>query len=178
MAREISAGGVVVRWMGNAWEIAAIQPRKDASEPAVPAQKPKKAPKVVLALPKGLLDPGEKPEQTAIREVAEETGLSSSVITKLGDIKYQYVRSWGDQERVFKVVSFYLLKYESGEIDAIDPAMRVEVIQACWIPLETAAKQLAYRGDKEMVRKAQAYLESHNLEPENKGSHEQKEDEE
>ncbi len=177
MAREISSGGVVVRWMGNAWEIAAIQPRKDASEAVLSPKTAKKAPKVVLALPKGLLDPGEKPEQTAIREVAEETGLSSSVITKLGDIKYQYVRSWGDQERVFKVVSFYLLKYESGEIDAIDPAMRVEVVRACWIPLETAAKQLAYRGDKEMVRKAQAYLESHNLEPENKGSKEEEDEE-
>ena len=73
--------------------------------------------KVVLALPKGLVDEGEKPDQTAIREVREETGITASLITKLADIRYVYVRSWGDRERVFKIVSFYLLRYESGRID-------------------------------------------------------------
>ena len=69
---------------------------------------------MVLALPKGLVDPGEKPEQTALREVREETGLVATTITKLGDIKYVYVRSWGDGERVFKIVSFFLLRYRVG----------------------------------------------------------------
>ena len=76
---------------------------------------------MLLALPKGLVDPGENPEQTAIREVLEETGITAVPVTKLGDIKYAYVRTWGDKERVFKIVSFYLFLYQSGQIDAIAP---------------------------------------------------------
>ena len=116
MEREISAGGVVVRRTAGAWELAVIEPQK---EPSAATGKEEKWQKLLLALPKGLVDPGEKPEQTAIREVAEETGLTAAPVTKLGDIKYVYVRSWGDQQRVFKIVSFYLLRYESGTIDQI-----------------------------------------------------------
>ena len=116
---------------------------------------------MLLALPKGLVDPGEKPEQTAIREVAEETGVTAVPVTKLGDIKYAYVRTWGGKERVFKIVSFYLFRYQSGQIDEIAPEMRIEVKRALWIPLEDAARKLAYRGEKDMVRRAQAYLQAH-----------------
>ena len=114
-----------------------------------------------MALPKGLVDPGEKPEQTALREVREETGLTATSITKLGDIKYVYVRSWGDGQRVFKIVSFYLFRYQSGQIDDVSREMRVEVKRALWIPLEDAPRQLAYRGERDVVRKAQKYLQSH-----------------
>jgi len=79
----------------------------------------------------------------------------------LGDIKYVYVRSWGDRQRVFKIVSFYLLRYKSGRIDEIVPAMRIEVRRAVWIPLEEAARRLAYRGEQDMARRAQEYLKSH-----------------
>ena len=113
---------------------------------------------MLLALPKGLVDPGENPEQTATREVLEETGVTAVAVTKLGDTKYAYVRSWGDQERVFKIVSFYLFRYESGQIDNIAPEMRIEVNRAQWIALADAAKKLAYRGEKDMVRRAEAYL--------------------
>jgi 8-oxo-dGTP pyrophosphatase MutT (NUDIX family) len=116
---------------------------------------------VLLALPKGLVDPGEKPEQTAIREVREETGITATVISKLTDIKYVYVRSWGDKERVFKIVSFYLLRYQSGNIDEISPEMRIEVKQARWIPLAEAARALAYRGERDVVSRALEYLKSH-----------------
>jgi 8-oxo-dGTP pyrophosphatase MutT (NUDIX family) len=116
---------------------------------------------VVLALPKGLADPGEKPEQTALREVEEETGLIATPIAKLADIKYVYVRSWGDQQRVFKIVSFFLLRYESGEIDDVSREMRVEVRRAFWIPAEEAPRRLAYRGERDVVRRALLYLKSH-----------------
>ncbi len=116
---------------------------------------------MLLALPKGLVDPGEKPEQAAIREVTEETGVTAIPVTKLGDTKYAYVRTWGDGERVFKIVSFYLFRYESGEIDDIATEMRIEVKRALWIPLEDAVHKLAYRGEKDMAGRAQAYVKAH-----------------
>lgn len=158
MAREISAGGVVVRQIPEGWTMAAIEPQTEAS--ASRAAK-KTSQKVLLALPKGLVDPGEKPEQTALREVWEETGITATPVVKLGDIKYVYVRSWGDGQRVFKVVSFYLLRYQSGRIDEISPEMRLEVKRAIWIALEEAARKLAYRGERDMARRAYEYLKSH-----------------
>jgi 8-oxo-dGTP pyrophosphatase MutT (NUDIX family) len=158
MEREISAGGVVVRHSADGWDLAVIEPQR---EPAVATGKGKRWQKLLLALPKGLVDAGEKAEQTAIREVAEETGLMAGVVVKLGDIKYVYVRSWGDQQRVFKIVSFYLLRYESGTIDRIADDMRIEVKRALWIPLAEAERKLAYKGEKDMVRRAQEYLSEH-----------------
>jgi len=157
--REISAGGVVVRWMENSWRVAVIEPQKEPSPPATVAKR--KSQKVLYALPKGLLDPGEKPEQTAVREVREETGITAIPITKLADIKYVYVRTWSDRERVFKIVSFYLLRYESGQIDDIAPEMRIEVKRALWLPLEEAAKKLSYGNERKVIRLTQGYLESH-----------------
>jgi len=134
--------------------MAAIEPRRDPE----PAKSGKTSQKVLLALPKGLLDPGEKPDQAAIREVREETGLVAVPVVKLGDSKYVYVRSWGDGQKVFKIVSFYLLRYQSGTIDDISEEMRIEVKRALWLPLDEAAKKLAYGGEREVVRKARGYL--------------------
>ena len=159
MVREISAGGVLIRQRPEGWEMAVIEPRKESSDSGQSAKN--RPSKVTLALPKGLVDPGEKPEQTALREVQEETGLTGSVISKLADIKYVYVRSWGDQQRVFKIVSFYLLRYESGKIDDVTTEMRVEVKRALWMPLEDAARRLAYRGERDVVERALEYLKSH-----------------
>ena len=92
----------------------------------------------LVALPKGTIDPGEKPEQTALREVREETGVRADLVTKLADIKYFYVRNWGDHATVFKIVSFYLLLYRSGRLGNISPDMRIEVQNAFWLPLEDA----------------------------------------
>jgi len=159
MVREISAGGVVVRNKDGEWWMAAIE------LPAEPAQAPgaskRVRPKPVLCLPKGLVDPGEKALEAALREVREETGITAALVTKLADIKYVYVRSWGDGERVFKIVSFYLLRYESGRIDNLTDEMRVEVARARWVRLQDAAKLLAYRGEKQMARKALEYVEEH-----------------
>jgi 8-oxo-dGTP pyrophosphatase MutT (NUDIX family) len=161
MMREISAGGVVIRKEGGVWWVAAIElpvASDAAPDPSKPAVRTK--PKAVLCLPKGLIDPGEKALDAALREVREETGITAAPITKLGDIKYVYVRSWGDGERVFKIVSFYLLRYESGQIDNITEGMRIEVGRAKWVPLTDATHLLAYGGEKQMARQALEYVEA------------------
>ena len=154
MEREISAGGVVARPVAGGWEVALIEPQRDSA----PAKSGKRPQKLLLALPKGLVDPGEKPVQTAVREVREETGIVAEPVAKLADIKYVYVRSWGDGQRVFKIVSFYLLRFVSGTIDDVSTEMRVEVKRALWVPLAEAAKQLAYRGERDVMKKAVEYL--------------------
>jgi 8-oxo-dGTP pyrophosphatase MutT (NUDIX family) len=163
MVREFSAGGVVIRNKDGRWWMAAIElpsgtpaARTDAAKQGRTSQ-----PKPVVCLPKGLVDPGEKPLEAARREVREETGITALPITKLGDSKYVYVRSWGDGEKVFKIVSFYLLRYESGHIDDVSDAMRVEVARARWVPLEDAPKLLAYGGEKQMARQALQYIKVH-----------------
>ncbi|PYX58228.1 MAG: NUDIX hydrolase [Acidobacteria bacterium] len=161
MVREISAGGVVIRRLENAWWTAVIEPRKDDLQKEAVLAATSKPQKVLFALPKGLVDLGEKPEQTALREVREETGITALPIAKLADIKYVYVRSWSDNLRVFKIVSFYLLRYQSGEIDDIAPEMRIEVNRALWIPLADAAKKLGYSNERKVIRLAEEYLQSH-----------------
>ena len=163
MAREISAGGVVLRQMDGVWNVSLIEPQKESPKPG---QSPRKRTRAVLALPKGLVDPGEKPMATALREVKEETGILAEMVTKLVDIKYVYVRSWGDGERVFKIVSFYLLRYVSGEIDNLAPDMRIEVKRALWVPLDQADRQLAYSNERKVLRQAREYLETRGFAPE------------
>jgi len=160
MPREISAGGVVVRKAELGWEVAVIEPTREGGTSSSAKRKSGKQGQV-LALPKGIVDPGEEAAQTALREVFEETGIKASMVTKLTDIKYVYVRSWGDKQRVFKIVSFFLLRYESGEIDDVTREMRIEVKQALWIPLEGADRRLSYRGERDVIRKAQEWLKAH-----------------
>ncbi len=114
----------------------------------------------VLALPKGLVDAGEKPLETALREVYEETGVTADLVTKLGDSKYVYTRTWGDGQRVFKIVSFYLMRYRSGRINAIAPEMRIEVARARWVRLEDAPRLLAYTGERQMAERAMQYVKA------------------
>jgi 8-oxo-dGTP pyrophosphatase MutT (NUDIX family) len=160
MVREISAGAVVVQGSGTGCQIAVIEPAR--ARPDTSTRKGgRSGTEAVLALPKGLIDAGETPTQAAIREVREETGLTAFLIAKLSDIRYVYVRSWGDGERVFKIVTFYLLRHQSGSIDEIDPAMRVEVKRAFWLSLEQARVKLAYGGERQVVGLAQNYLRSH-----------------
>jgi 8-oxo-dGTP pyrophosphatase MutT (NUDIX family) len=164
MAREISAGGVVLRQISEVWQVALIEPQKESPKPAT-AKTPRKRSRAVLGLPKGLVDPGEKPQATAVREVQEETGIVAEPVTKLSDNKYVYVRTWGDGKRVFKIVSFYLMRYVSGEIDNLTSDMRVEVKRALWVPLADATRQLAYSNERKVLRQAQDYLETKGLSP-------------
>ena len=157
MVREISAGGVVLREISGTWHVALIEPERESA---------RQRSRAVLALPKGLIDPGETAPVAALREVQEETGITGELVAKLADTRYVYVRSWGDGERVFKIVTFYLLRYLSGEIDDVTPAMRIEVKRAQWIPLADASRQLMYSNERKVVRMAQEYLESRGLQPE------------
>jgi 8-oxo-dGTP pyrophosphatase MutT (NUDIX family) len=160
MPREISAGGVVLRQISGVWHVALIEPQKEVPKPT---KAPRKRTRAVLALPKGLVDPGEKPQTAAVREVLEETGITAEPVTKLCDNKYVYVRTWGDGKRVFKIVSFYVMRYVSGEIDNLASDMRIEVKQARWVPLTDAAKQLAYSSERTVLRQAQEYVETQGL---------------
>ena len=163
MVREFSAGGVVLRKMRGRWYLAVIEPHMERPRRNIRITTTRRTPAdaEVVALPKGTIDPGEKPEQTALREVREETGVRAELVTKLADIKYTYVRNWGDRARVFKIVSFYLLLYRSGRLGNIAPAMRVEVQNAFWLPLDEAATKLSYTGEREVAARALAYLQAH-----------------
>jgi len=158
MLREISAGGVVVRPTPQGWEVAVIEPQAEPPSARTHAKSHKKE---LLALPKGLIDPGEKPAETAVREVLEETGIHAKILEKLTDIKYAYVRTWGDHQRVFKIVSFYLLLYGSGTIDELSSDMRIEVRRARWVPIEEAERKLAYRGERDVIKRARERLQLH-----------------
>jgi 8-oxo-dGTP pyrophosphatase MutT (NUDIX family) len=148
MAREISSGGVVVRRLQGRWWFAGIRPRGRGEG--------------VWALPKGIVDPGESPAETAVREAAEETGLETRLDAKLGDIRYVYTRR-GSGERVFKIVSFYLLRYRSGRIGRLPAGMALEVAEARWLPLEDGPRLLAYGGEREMAGKALEVLQGQTL---------------
>jgi 8-oxo-dGTP pyrophosphatase MutT (NUDIX family) len=137
MQREFSAGGALVRRLGGRWMLAAIRPGGK--------------PPGLWALPKGRIDEGESGEETALREVAEETGAHGRSLGKLGDVKYVF--TW-EGERIFKVVSFFLVRYEGGRLGDLPEEFRHEVAEVKWLPLEEAPRLLAYGGEKDMARKA------------------------
>jgi 8-oxo-dGTP pyrophosphatase MutT (NUDIX family) len=141
MPREISSGGVLVRRMRGRWWVAAIRPGGK--------------PPGVWALPKGNVGPGEPAAATAVREVAEETGLLGEVAGKLGDVRYVY--TWSGR-RIFKIVSFYLLRYRSGRIGELPAEHAHEVAEARWLPLDEAPRLLAYRGERDMATEAASRL--------------------
>jgi ADP-ribose pyrophosphatase YjhB (NUDIX family) len=130
--REFSAGGVVLR----DGEVAVIRPKKRDQDG-----------NAVIALPKGHLDGDETAEQAATREVREETGVEADLVEKLGDVRYFYQRKG---RRIFKIVAFYLFRYRAGDVADHDD----EIEEAWWWPLERAARELSYPGEREMVERA------------------------
>ncbi len=101
----------------------------------------------VLGLPKGHLDGDETPEQAARREVGEETGVTAELVDVLGDVSYRYERRG---RRIAKTVRFYLFEYLSGSVEDHDH----EIEEARWMPLEQAARELTYAGEREMAQRA------------------------
>lgn len=137
---EVSAGGVVVRRSpeGGEWEACLIRVR-DA-----------------WSLPKGNLDRGETPEQAALREISEETGLPLDRLTVLGELppaEYMYRR---DGRLIGKIVHHYLVEAPN---DAPLRPQLAEVDEAQWVPLEQAERQVAYKDLKAAFRAARERLQ-------------------
>ena len=137
VVREVSHGGVAVRVddARRTAEVLVITPRGTR----------------VTGLPKGGPNPGETGEQTAAREVREETGITVTVSDRLGEVRYWYRRHG---RRVQKTDHFYLCAFVDGNTDDHDD----EVDDARWLPLEAARTQLTYPGEREMIERALSRL--------------------
>jgi ADP-ribose pyrophosphatase YjhB (NUDIX family) len=105
----------------------------------------------ITALPKGGPRAGETGEETAGREVREETGVTVEVGERLGQVSYVYRRGG---RRIHKVVHYYLCTFVSGSTDDHDH----EVDDARWIPLEEAATALTYPGERRLIARAMSKL--------------------
>jgi 8-oxo-dGTP pyrophosphatase MutT (NUDIX family) len=137
--REISAGCVVYRRSEDRVEVALIQPHE----------------RKAWALPKGLIEPGEPAEHAAQRETREEAGLSGTIITKIDTIKYSYVAKWEKPAtRVFKIVTFYLLRFTEGDPSKHD----CEVDRVEWFPIDKAISTASYSQEKAVLKKAKALI--------------------
>ncbi len=138
--RQVSSGGVIYRKADGKTEIA-ITLHEDLQG------------KPVWSLAKGLVEPGESVEGTAVREVREETGLEGKIVAKLGDSHYWYF-SKRDRACVHKVVHFFLLERVGGRIEDHDR----EVDEVRWVSLDDAVEMLSYEGERQMVEKARGVL--------------------
>ncbi len=135
---RISSGGVVFRPAGAAHEVAEVALIRVA-----------RADGHAWALPKGWVEKGEDLEQTAVREVREETGLDAKVLRKLGEITYEFY-SKADRSRVHKTMHLFLLECLGGNIADHDD----EVEEARWFPLDEAVAALTHKNERDMLEKA------------------------
>ena len=138
--REVSAGGVIYRRRDDHVEVALIHTAKR------------------WGLPKGHVETGERVEDTAVREVREETGLLGKLDRKLGQISYTYRGKSRDGRpiRIAKRVTFFLLEYLEGEVHGHD----YEVDEARWFPLDEAYANLSFATEKNIVRRAKRLIDS------------------
>jgi 8-oxo-dGTP pyrophosphatase MutT (NUDIX family) len=100
--------------------------------------------RLLWSLPKGHIEPGESAEQAAVREVAEETGITGRIIGRLGTIDFWFM---ADGRRVHKTVHHYLLRAEAGELSDED----VEVAAVAWVPLDEIGDRLAYDDERALL---------------------------
>jgi 8-oxo-dGTP pyrophosphatase MutT (NUDIX family) len=134
---ETSAGGLVIDNIDRPREeqVAALIGRVDRRG------------RMLWSLPKGHIELGETAEQTAIREVAEETGIRGDVLASLGSIDYWFVT---EGRRVHKTVHHYLLRFLGGELSDHD----LEVSEVAWVPLEELPSRLAYADERRLAEVA------------------------
>jgi 8-oxo-dGTP pyrophosphatase MutT (NUDIX family) len=131
---EVSAGGVVYRRSDDGVDVALAARRTRRGD-------------LAWGLPKGLVEPDEAPEETAVREVREETGLDAEIESSLGDIRYFYV--W-EGVRVRKAVHFFLMHATGGDVSQHDHEME----DVRWFPLTHALRRATYRGEREVLQRA------------------------
>jgi 8-oxo-dGTP pyrophosphatase MutT (NUDIX family) len=130
----VSAGGVVYR-------------RDDGRIEVVLASRRTRRGALAWGLAKGGIEPDESTEDAAVREVREETGIEAVIEASLGDTKYMYV--WEDV-RIRKTVHFFLMRATGGDVDDRDDEME----EVRWFPLERALKRAAYRGERDVLKRA------------------------
>lgn len=139
---ETSAGGLVIDGLDGPREsqVAALIGRIDRRG------------RMLWSLPKGHIELGETAEQTAIREVAEETGIRGSVLAALGRIDYWFVT---DGRRVHKTVHHYLMRFSGGELSDED----LEVAEVAWVPMGELPSRLAYADERRLARVADELID-------------------
>jgi 8-oxo-dGTP pyrophosphatase MutT (NUDIX family) len=136
---EVSSGGVVVRPADGGWEVCLIGVRGSWS------------------LPKGLVEPGESPEETAVREISEEVGIPIERLrlrAPLPASKYAYRRQG---RLVFKRVDHFLVEVPAGTT-AVPQAEEVD--EVAWVPLAEAARRVSYRDLRAALSEATRLLEA------------------
>ncbi|GGC64018.1 NUDIX hydrolase [Hoyosella rhizosphaerae] len=135
--KETSAGGLVITgWEGGREMLrAALIGRLDRRG------------RLLWSLPKGHIESGETAEETAMREVAEETGIQGRVLASLGSIDYWFVT---EGRRVHKTVHHYLMRFLGGELSDAD----MEVTEVAWVPLSELDSRLAYADERKLARMA------------------------
>jgi ADP-ribose pyrophosphatase YjhB (NUDIX family) len=138
---EVSAGGLVVDTTGKLGLLIGRRDQKDAS-----------GKKILWSLPKGHIEEGETPEQAALREVAEETGIQSEITKSLGVIDFWFMAGG---KRIHKTVHHYLFR-ESGGLLA---AQESEVDEVAWFPLGEIIDKLAYPDEKKLIARTNATTE-------------------
>ncbi|MFE9788380.1 MULTISPECIES: NUDIX hydrolase [Nocardia] len=140
--RETSAGGLVVEGLDGP---------KDQRTAALIGRTDRRG-RLLWSLPKGHIEEGETSEQTAIREVAEETGIDGEVVAELGSIDYWFVT---EGRRVHKTVHHFLLRCLGGELSDAD----VEVTQVAWVPLSELDSRLAYADERRLAEVANRLID-------------------
>ncbi len=139
---ETSAGGLVID---------GIDGPKDSQVAALIGRIDRRG-RMLWSLPKGHIELGETAEQTAIREVAEETGIQGSVLAALGSIDYWFVT---EGRRVHKTVHHYLMRFLGGELSDED----VEVSEVAWVPLKELPSRLAYADERKLAEVADELID-------------------
>ena len=135
---ETSAGGLVV------------DESEDQPLGAVIGRRDRRG-RLLWSLPKGHIEPGESAEEAAIREVAEETGITGRIVGRLGTIDFWFM---ADGRRVHKTVHHFLLRAERGELSDAD----VEVAAVAWVPLDEIGARLAYDDERALVARVPGLL--------------------